>query len=348
MFGSAVCDLWNSIDVHASTVSTLHLCAISFDRFFAIVKPFDYDHFMNTYSAMGMITAAWLCPAAISFVPIFLGWYTTQQHLQVGQAAPQSSKLDVLCQERRETGDEVCTFVPNIPYAFISSALTFWFPVIIMLAVYYKVYREAMKQKKSMERTNNIRTIPLDRNCVKNSFENDKATTELLDQSNSSDLQEAPKGAMMSPVELDRSNSTSESRNVQAKRISVESAMMEARMKARNSIFVTSGSNMLEGCVSLSPSAVTVDIYDKIFLSALKERKKVNTSWRKEHKAFVTLGVVMGTFILCWLPFFIWYLTTTICGEYCYCPREVVSVLFWIGQYLRPQTETFNILTGLL
>ena len=79
---------------------------------------------------------------------------------------------------------------------------------------------------------------------------------------------------------------------------------------------------------------MTVDIFNKIFLSALKERKKVNTSWRKEHKAFVTLGVVMGTFILCWLPFFIWYLTTTICGDYCYCPREVVSVLFWIGQYL--------------
>ena len=85
-------------------------------------------------------------------------------------------------QERRETGDEVCTFVPNIPYAFISSALTFWFPVIIMLAVYYKVYREAMKQKKSMERTNNIRAIPVNRNLVKNSFEIDKTTTELLEQ----------------------------------------------------------------------------------------------------------------------------------------------------------------------
>ena len=125
-----------------------------------------------------------------------------------------------------------------------------------MLAVYYKVYREAMKQKKSMERTNNIRTIPLNRNCVKNSFENDKATTELLDQSNSSDLQEAQKAAMISPAELDRSSSTSEPRHGQAKRISVESAMMEARMKARNSIFVTSGSNILEGC--LLPSSHSI------------------------------------------------------------------------------------------
>ena len=136
-----------------------------------------------------------------------------------------------------------------------------------MLAVYYKVYREAMKQKKSMERTNNIRTIPLNRNCVKNSFENDKATTELLGQSNSSDL-EAQKANMMSPAELERSNSASEPRHAQAKRISVESAMMEARMKARNSIFVTSGSNILEGCL-VSHLPVTMDIFTmKYFFSS--------------------------------------------------------------------------------
>lgn len=39
----------------------------------------------------------------------------------------------------------------------------------------------------------------------------------------------------------------------------------------------------------------------------------------------------MGVFMLCWLPFFLWYVTTTLCGEACYCPDAVVALVFWIG-----------------
>ena len=49
--------------------------------------------------------------------------------------------------------------------------------------------------------------------------------------------------------------------------------------------------------------------------------------------AFVTLGVVMGGFLLCWLPFFTWYLTVTICGDLCPCPHIIVALLFWIGNF---------------
>ena len=83
-------------------------------------------------------------------------------------------------------------------------------------------------------------------------------------------------------------------------------------------------------------------------------------------QAFVTLGLVMGAFLLCWFPFFLWwlliiiiiviiiiiiiiivlkiaiinillcprYLISTICGPSCPpSPDVVVDILFWIGEY---------------
>lgn len=49
LFGSTMCDLWNSFDVYFSTTSILHLCCISVDRYYAIVQPLDYPLIM-TYS----------------------------------------------------------------------------------------------------------------------------------------------------------------------------------------------------------------------------------------------------------------------------------------------------------
>lgn len=42
MFGYRMCDVWNSLDVYFCTVSILHLCCISVDRYYAISQPLMY------------------------------------------------------------------------------------------------------------------------------------------------------------------------------------------------------------------------------------------------------------------------------------------------------------------
>jgi hypothetical protein len=59
----------------------------------------------------------------------------------------------------------------------------------------------------------------------------------------------------------------------------------------------------------------------------LMSRKKIDI--KRERKATKVLGVVMGCFILCWLPFFI---EETICGIFHLTINEkIISVLTWLG-----------------
>ncbi|CAB0014268.1 unnamed protein product [Nesidiocoris tenuis] len=79
-FGYFMCDAWNSLDVYFSSASILHLCCISVDRYYAIVKPLKYPINMTKKVVAFMLFATWASPALISFVPIFFGWYTTEEN----------------------------------------------------------------------------------------------------------------------------------------------------------------------------------------------------------------------------------------------------------------------------
>ncbi|XP_076249499.1 octopamine receptor beta-2R-like [Calliopsis andreniformis] len=252
-FGRIMCNVWNSLDVYFSTASILHLCCISVDRYYAIVRPLEYPVIMRRLTVTCMLGSAWLLPALISFIPIFMGWYTTNEHLEFLMENPQ-----------------VCVFVVNKVYAVVSSSVSFWIPGLVMIVMYCKIYKEAVRQREALSRASS--------NTVLNSVHLHRASSRhhsrashqlLLHPSDASDF-----GRPMSyrtAAELNMENGTS-----------------------------------------------------------IRQQTK---SWRAEHKAARTLGIIMGAFLLCWLPFFLWYLTTSLCGEACYCPDAVVSVLFWIGYF---------------
>ncbi|KYN34595.1 Octopamine receptor beta-1R [Trachymyrmex septentrionalis] len=162
LFGYFMCDVWNSLDVFFSTVSILHLCCISVDRYYAIVQPLDYPLIMTNVRLGTMLSVVWCFPTVMSFLPIFAGWYTTNEHL-----------------EYRRNYPDVCVFQVNKFYAVVSSSVSFWVPGIIMIAMYYKIYREADRQERMLYRHAARRQPPLDNNTC---HEESKVAAALLNK----------------------------------------------------------------------------------------------------------------------------------------------------------------------
>ncbi|KAM8707165.1 hypothetical protein ACLKA7_011287 [Drosophila subpalustris] len=236
-FSPYLCDMWNSFDVYFSTASILHLCCISVDRYYAIVKPLKYPICMTKRVVGIMLVNIWIPPAFLSFLPIFMGWYTTGEH-------------EIYIREN----PEMCTFVVNTYYAIISSSISFWIPCTIMIFTYLAIFREANRQEKQL----------------------------MMRHGN---------------------------------------AMLMHRPSMQPSGEALSGSG----------SSKTLTLHE-VEQEHTPTKDKHLIKMKREHKAARTLGIIMGTFILCWLPFFLWYTLSMTC-EVCQVPDIVVSILFWIGYF---------------
>ncbi|XP_029439345.1 actin-binding LIM protein 3 isoform X8 [Rhinatrema bivittatum] len=101
------------------------------------------------------------------------------------------------------------------------------------------------------------------------------------------------------------------------------------------------------------PLVIMVFVYARVFQEARKQLQKIDRSegrfhaaqqqqqqgatgsrrsskfCLKEHKALKTLGIIMGTFTLCWLPFFIVHVADVIQKDLI--PKDVYVFLNWVG-----------------
>ncbi|XP_053179536.1 5-hydroxytryptamine receptor 4-like [Scomber japonicus] len=131
-FGRCFCQAHFLLDVTFCTSSIFNLSCVALDRYIAVCDPLHYTARMSSRCVTLLLLHCWILPLVISSLCVFLGMNTQSSPAAVSSIAQQDT--------------QTCLASFHIPYAFATSAVSFFIPMSFMLFAYGKIFIVAQRQ----------------------------------------------------------------------------------------------------------------------------------------------------------------------------------------------------------
>uniref|UniRef100_A0A8C6XLF2 Dopamine receptor D2 n=1 Tax=Naja naja TaxID=35670 RepID=A0A8C6XLF2_NAJNA len=288
-FSRIHCDIFVTLDVMMCTASILNLCAISIDRYTAVAMPMLYN---TRYSSKRRVTGMIAVVWILSFAiscPLMFGLNNTEKNECI---------------------------IANPAFVVYSSIVSFYVPFIVTLLVYVQIYIVLRKRRKRVNTKRIASHVGPD-----------------------ADTQAPLKEAMDHMEEMEMATSTSPPKN--SVRPPLPSDMEPAEPAASIPCANLTPPSPENSPLDMQKNGHTIDNSKtaKVFeiqtmpngktRTSLKTMSRRKFSQQKEKKATQMLAIVLGVFIICWLPFFITHIMNMHCN--CEIPQVMYNAFTWLG-----------------
>ncbi|XP_076174092.1 alpha2-adrenergic-like octopamine receptor isoform X2 [Ptiloglossa arizonensis] len=346
IFGYWWCDIYSAMDVLLCTASIMNLCLISLDRYWSITQAVEYLKERTPARAALMIALVWLLSALVCIPPL-LGWKRPTPEEEYPK----------------------CKLSEDIGYVLYSALGSFYIPSCIMVFVYIRIYFAAKARARRGIRKQPRRRAaapPESPDVRQTSFTQNAPTTETKKlpgsvMENVATIENQPvtipmqvqKSSLKATLSVNGDGQSSVPSRCRAPSVGIDVDMVSEFDPS------SSDSGVVSRCAVVKPLKLRLcqPIFGRRNLGKLRrehgdvarpstkddagaetksskprdpEREKRRLARKKEKRATLILGFIMGSFIVCWLPFFVLYILKPLFPDV-EIPTQAFVIAFWLG-----------------
>jgi hypothetical protein len=321
--GSIMCDIWTSTDVLLCTSSILNFLIISIDRYCIINHPFKYAPMRKVKLLSFMIAGVWILSALVSLPPI-LGWGRMYSVIQL-------INFLILIFKGPSDSLPICQVNDKLHYQLFATLLSFYIPLIAVLIIYANIYRTA---RTAVDNRSSVQMSQfLTHNNSSSNVGQINAATPIAQQQLNGNSCSSPQLLL----NVSSSNNINPNQNDDGSTASGIEQKHGGRRAVKRSANNTSRSRSTS---FLSPARclgrrISTPFNGRLSVFVTRRYSFFRHVHLPNQKAIRTLGVILGTFIVCWLPFMLFAIIKPlhkhITSKPLNVPEWLDPVLLWFG-----------------